>query len=76
MTITADQIVTEALGLSAQARAFVAERLIESLDVLPGADLSPEWKNEVQRRCKEIDQGAVQLRDADEVFRKAYASLR
>ncbi len=75
MTITADQIVTEALGLSVQARAFVAERLIESLDVLPGADLSPEWKNEVQRRCKEIDQGAVQLRDADDVFRKAYASL-
>ena len=75
MTMTADKIVTEALGLSAQARAFVAERLIESLDVLPGTDLSPEWKEEVQRRCKEIDQGTVQLRDADDVFRKAYASL-
>jgi hypothetical protein len=32
MSMTADKIVAEALGLSPQARAFVAERLIESLD--------------------------------------------
>jgi len=75
MTMTADKIVTEALGLSAQARAFVAERLIESLDVLPGAELSPEWQKEVNRRCTELDRGTVELRDADDVFRKAYASL-
>ena len=32
MSMTADKGVAEALGLSPQARAFVAERLIESLD--------------------------------------------
>jgi hypothetical protein len=38
MSMTAEKIVTEALGLSPQARAFVAERLIESLDADPGAE--------------------------------------
>jgi len=38
MKTTGGEIVTEALGLSPQARAFVAERLIESLDADPGAE--------------------------------------
>ncbi len=38
MKMTAEKIVAEALGLSPQARAFVAERLIESLDADPGAE--------------------------------------
>ena len=42
MSMSAAKIVTEALSLSPQARAFVAECLLESLDVAPGEDLSPE----------------------------------
>lgn len=75
MSTTADKIVSEALALSPQARAFVAERLIESLDASPGQDLSPAWKKEVQRRCKEVDEGSVELRRAEDVFVKAYATL-
>jgi len=75
MSTTAEQIVTEALRLSPEARAFVAERLIESLDAAPGAELSPAWRAEIQKRCREVDEGTVELRSAAEVFAKAYAAL-
>lgn len=75
MSMTADKIVSEALGLAPQARAFVAERLIESLDVIPGTEISPVWREEIRKRCREVDEGAVELRDAADVFAKAYAKL-
>jgi len=56
-------------------RAFVAERIIESLDMDSKVELSPAWKAEIEKRCKEIDDGTVTLLDADEVFKKAYARL-
>jgi outer membrane protein TolC len=37
--------------------------------------LSPEWKAEVQRRCREVDDNLVALRDAESVFKTAFASL-
>ncbi|MDA3873570.1 MAG: addiction module protein [Kiritimatiellae bacterium] len=75
MNIITEKIVTEALTLSPQARAFLAERLIESLDIVSGEDLSPAWRDEVRKRCREIDEGMVELREADDVFAKAYAAL-
>ena len=76
MSITAEKIVAEALELSPDARAFVAERLIESLDASSPSDISPAWREEIRKRCREVDQGAVELRDATDVFAKAYAALR
>ena len=75
MSITAEKIVAEALELSPDARAFVAERLIESLDANSPSDLSPAWRDEIRRRCREVDQGTAELRDAGDVFAKAYAAL-
>ena len=62
MTASAEQIVIQALELSPQARAFVAERLIESLNAAPGAELSPAWRAEIQKRCRDVDPGSVELR--------------
>ncbi len=75
MSTSAEKIVTEALRLSPQARAFVAERLIESLDATAGGDISPAWREEIQKRCRELDEGLVELRDAEDVFAKAYGPL-
>lgn len=75
MSTTAERVVTEAMGLPPALRAFVAEKLIESLDAPHSAPLSAKWKKEVRRRCAEVDRGAVKLRDANAVFAKAYASL-
>ena len=75
MSLTADELVSEALDLAPQARAFVAERLIESLDAIPGAEISPAWREEIRKRCREVDEGTVELRDAADVLAKAYAAL-
>jgi hypothetical protein len=75
MSITVEKVVSEALDLPPVLRAFVAEKLIESLDLQETAELSAKWKKEIRRRCIQIDRGAVRLRDAETVFAKAYASL-
>ncbi len=75
MNITAEKIVTDAMELPPALRAFVAEKLIESLDETDSLPLSAQWKEEIRRRCAEIDKNSAQLRDADAVFKKAYASL-
>lgn len=74
MAATVEKIMHEAMGLPPALRAFVAEKLIESLD-MPDNPLSAEWQEEIQRRCAEVDNSAGQLRDADSVFKNAYASL-
>ncbi len=75
MSMTAEKLVAEALGLPSHMRAFVAEKLIESLDLEPEAALSVAWRDEILKRCHEMDDGTVEFRDAEDVFAKAYAAL-
>lgn len=49
-----------------------AEALV-ILDALSEAEVERLWIQEAIRRDDEIDQGAVRLRSAEEVFRKAKA---
>jgi len=53
-------------------RAFVAEKLIESLDADEASPLSPEWKATIERRCREIDQEMATLIGDKEAFETAY----
>ena len=75
MSMTAEKLVSEALQMPNTIRAFVAERLIESLDFDSDVVLSPEWKADIDKRCRDMDEGTVSLIDADTVFKKAYARL-
>jgi len=75
MKITAEKVVSDALDLPPVLRAFVAEKLIESLDLAESPALSARWKKEIRRRCTQVDRGMIRLRDADTVFDKAYSSL-
>jgi hypothetical protein len=75
MSMTAEKLVSEALNLPSTIRAFVAEQIIESLDVGTQEELSPEWKAEIEKRCREIDEQTTSLLDADEALKKAYAKL-
>jgi len=70
-----DTIIAEVLSLSPQARAFVAEKVIESLDSEPEVTLSSTWRDEIRKRCGEIDEGTVELCDAEDVFARGYAAL-
>lgn len=75
MKTTIDTIMAEVLSLSPQVRAFVAEKLIESLDSEPEIVLSPAWHEELRKRCRELDEGSVELRNAEDVFARGYAAL-
>jgi hypothetical protein len=75
MRATAEKIVSEALELPLQLRAFVAEQLLESLETEPGDELSPAWREEIRKRCREIDQGLVEMVDAEAAMTKARAAL-
>ncbi len=75
MVAIVDGILAEALGLPPAVRALLAEKLIESLDVTAAGELSPEWREEIRRRCGDISQGTAQLHDAEDVFARAYAKL-
>jgi putative addiction module component (TIGR02574 family) len=76
MGLSAETIITEALELPSTMRAMVAERLIESLDLDESMELSPEWRDEISRRCREIDEGTAQLIPAETVFKRLYAALQ
>jgi putative addiction module component (TIGR02574 family) len=72
MTTDIQRIIDEAMQLDASARAFLAETLLESLEVGTDFEVSAEWRAEIRRRCAEIDGGAVTLIPGDE----ALAQLR
>ncbi|HRT29063.1 MAG TPA: addiction module protein [Kiritimatiellia bacterium] len=75
MNATVENVVTEALKLPSPLRAFVVEKLIESLDAPDGPPLSIKWREEICQRCAELDRGAVELRRAENVFAEAFAAL-
>ena len=75
MTNETVQMLERALHLDPQERAFLAEQLLASLDEEEEFPLSEDWKREIARRCKEIDNGEVELIPAEEVFKEAYDSL-
>ncbi len=76
MGLPAEKIIAEALRLPAALRALVAERLIESLDLNGTGEVSAEWRDEVIRRCREIDEQMVKLIPSEEVMARAYAVLK
>jgi putative addiction module component (TIGR02574 family) len=76
MGLPAEKIIAEALRLPTQLRALLAERLIESLDLKESGEVSPEWREEIIRRCKEIDEGLTELIPAEVVMLRAYSALK
>jgi putative addiction module component (TIGR02574 family) len=68
MSMELEEIAEKALMLSPTARAQLAEILLESLDYEEGFVISPEWMTEIRRRCREIDNGEVQLLPGEEAL--------
>jgi len=71
MSPKTENIIKEALQLPREARALIAEELLESLDCDEPFEVSEQWSREIARRCREIDGGAVDLIPGDEVLREA-----
>jgi hypothetical protein len=58
------KILDEAMQLEPTTRAFIAETLLESLDLDQDFAVSPEWLEEIRRRCVDIDSGKATLLDS------------
>jgi putative addiction module component (TIGR02574 family) len=71
-----EHVMKQALDLPSQDRAFIAEKLLESLDFEEPFDISSEWKDEIDRRCRQIDEGQAQLTAGDRVFKEAIKRLQ
>ena len=56
MTISVDELATKAMSLSGEARALLAEKLVESLDQELVRDI---WLAEAKRRRDEVRSGQV-----------------
>jgi putative addiction module component (TIGR02574 family) len=76
MPMDLDELELEAMKLPSRARAHLAEVLIASLDEDVDAEHERVWAEEAERRFREIQEGQVQTRPADEVLARLRAALR
>ena len=70
------KIEEEALHLTEEERAELAQKLLLSLDTPSEAEIAADWLAEAQSRARELDEGIVQPISADEVRQKARTLLR
>jgi putative addiction module component (TIGR02574 family) len=74
MSAQFDRLKTEALKLSAEERAELADRLLASL--FENEEIEEEWAVEVKRRIAEIENGRAKLVPAAEAIARARAALK
>jgi len=67
MSIPVEQLTEEMLALPADARAILADRLVESLDPLTDDEVRSMWTAEAIRRRDEVRSGAVDTIPSDVV---------
>lgn len=68
MNVNAKKILEEAMQLEPGTRAMIAETLLESLDFEEDFEISQAWREEIQRRCEQVDRGEVELVDSETVM--------
>jgi len=76
MTALLEKIEHDALSLSIQERAFLADRLLSSLDEQVLNDIDTAWLEEVERRYQEYKNGKRPGVLAQEVFAEADRMLK
>ena len=74
ISVAAEKIA-EVLALPAQDRAFLAHQLIASLDNVVDADAETQWRETIDRRSREIEDGQVQCRPVAETVQDIRAKL-
>jgi putative addiction module component (TIGR02574 family) len=72
--MSVEELETEALKLPADERERLAIRLLSSVE--SRLEFEAEWIEEVERRARELDEGAVETIPADQVIRDALDRLR
>jgi len=72
----AAELLRDALALSPESRAALADSLLESLDDAVDADAEEAWSVEIQRRLTEIESGSVDMIPWEEAERRLAARLQ
>ena len=67
MSVAADK-VAEVLALPEQDRAYLAHRLLTSLDDTMDADAEAQWQEVIERRSREMAEGRVDTRSEEEII--------
>ena len=70
-----EELESEALKLTPEARAKLAGRLLESLEGLTEEENQRLWAAEAERRDADLDRSPGKARPADDVFREARSKL-
>lgn len=68
MNLTVEQIAEEALSLPSEARALLADRLVESLDPAEDGHAHQLWVAEARRRRDDIRNGRAKTIPGDEAL--------
>jgi hypothetical protein len=74
MSIAAEKLA-EVLAWPEQDRAFLARRLIASLDQTVEPEAETEWNEVIDRRSREMAEGRVDSRSEEEMIRDVRARL-
>ncbi|MEW6038399.1 MAG: addiction module protein [Pseudomonadota bacterium] len=75
MTLTVEQIAEEALALPSEARALLADRLVESLDPTEDGYIRQLWTAEARQRLDEVRTGRVQTIPGGEALERVRKNL-
>ena len=70
MILTVEQIAEEALALPNEARALLADRLVESLDLAEDGYIQQLWSAEARRRRDDVRAGRVKTIPGDEALER------
>lgn len=71
MSLTLEQLASEAMQLPAASRALLAEKMVASLDLAEADEGQQLWSAEAVRRRDEVRAGRVQPIPGDEVLEEA-----
>lgn len=69
MSITTEK-VAEIMALPQEDRAYLAHKLIASLDNTVDEDAEEQWNEVIDRRSREMEEGRVDMRSEEEVIKE------
>ena len=75
MPLTLAELAEEAMALPCASRAYLAEKLLETLDFEEDFAVSDVWLKEIRQRCQELDLGTVQTLPAEAAIAELRGSL-
>jgi putative addiction module component (TIGR02574 family) len=75
MTTQARELTKQALALKPEERIELAETLLTSVDGFASPEIEAAWREEIERRVNDFEEGRTQGVPAEQVFAKVRALL-